>query len=72
MAITDLARRGNTVSAWAVPLVNRGISMQFVHRCLRLRTNSCAPARLARFGIRALSQVLAIDLGQVPVDFGLQ
>lgn len=46
--------------------------MQFVHRCLQLRTNSCAPARLARFGIHALSQVLALDLGPAPVDFRLQ
>ena len=46
--------------------------MQFVHRCLQLRTDSCAIARLAWFGIRATWLVLALDLGPAPVVFGFQ
>ena len=38
--------------------------MQFVHRCLQLRTDNCAIARLAWFGIRATWQVLALDLAR--------
>jgi len=45
--------------------------MQFVHRCLQLRTDSCAMARLAWFGIRATWQVLALDLAPVAMEFRL-
>jgi len=46
--------------------------MQLVHRCLQLRTDSCAPTQSAMFGIHAHSQVLALDLGPATVVFRLQ